>query len=106
MALMPRWNKRRRRFETSTHRTQGLHPDQIWAVGYRYVEPALQNSRIRGRGHCQAAVVTAQALGFHVNGRPYPRHIDVIGWPDEEDAQLMRATEIADSMTLELDPRP
>jgi len=105
-ALLPYWNQKRRRFETSTHRTDDLRPEQIWAIGYRHVENLAQNRQIRGRGHCQAAVVTAQALGFHVNGRPYPRHVDVVGWPDEEDARLMRATEIADSMTLELDPRP
>ena len=105
-ALMPQWNKRRNRFETSTHRTEGLLPGQIWAIGYRYVENLGQNRRIRGRGHCQAALVTAQALHFHVNDRPYPRHIDVVGWPDGEDAQLMRATEITDNMILELDPRP
>jgi hypothetical protein len=101
-ALLPQWNEYRRRFETSIHRTEGLRPDQIWAIGYRYVE---KTRRIRGRGHCQASLVTKQALHFDVNGEPYPRHVDVVGWPDEEDAQLMRATEIADGMTLELDPR-
>jgi hypothetical protein len=102
-ALLPQWNEDRNRFETSTHRTDGLRPDQIWAIGYRYVE---KNRRIRARGHSQASLVTAQALHFDINGEPYPRHVDVFGWPDGEDARLMRATEIADGMTLEIDPRP
>jgi hypothetical protein len=102
-ALLPQWNEHRERFETSTHRTDGLRPDQIWAIGYRYVE---KNRRIRGRGHCQASLVTMQALHFDVNGEPYPRHVDVVGWPEDEHEQLMRATEIANSMRFEIDPRP
>jgi hypothetical protein len=98
-------NERRSRFETSTHRTKGLSPGEIWAVGYRYVENLAQHRRIQARGHCEAALVTAQALSLDVNGRPYPRHVDVVGWPDSEDVQLAKATDIAEGMTLEVDPR-
>jgi hypothetical protein len=105
-AVMPLWNKDRGRFETSIHRTDGLLPAAIWRIGYRYVENLSQQRRIRARGHCVASLVTEQGLGFHVNGRPYPRHTDLVGWPDGEDDQLMRATDIADRMQLEIDPGP
>ena len=105
-AMMPLQNVARNRFETSTHRTRNLLPQQIWGIGYRYVEKEVQHRRIRGRGHCEARVVLTQELAFEVNGRPYPRHVDIVKWPDDEHEQLMKATEIADVMRLELDPRP
>jgi hypothetical protein len=104
-ALLPYWNEDRDRFETSTHRTDGLLPDQIWGIGYQYVENLAQHRRIRGRGHCQASLIATQALRFDINGEPYPRHIDIVAWPEAEHERLMRATEIANSMTLEIDPR-
>jgi hypothetical protein len=103
-AVMPQWSQDRNRFETSTQRTDGLRSDEIWALGYRYVE---KNRRIKARGYCEASLVTAQAsLHFDINGEPYPRHADIVGWPADEDARLMLATEIANGMTLEVDPRP
>ena len=105
-AVKPRRNDMRARFETSVHRTDGLAPENIWLVGYRHVEDLAQGRRIRARAYCTAGLVIGQALQFHVNGRPYPRHADIIGWPNSEDERLMRATEIANAMELAIDPRP
>lgn len=104
-ALLPRWHADHARLETSTHRSTGLTTAQAWQLGYQYVENAEFNRRISARGICLASAVRAAGLTLDVNGEPYPRHADVIQWPQEEDAQLMRATEIANSMTLDIDPR-
>jgi hypothetical protein len=51
------------------------------------------------------AVAEAQGLKLDVNGLPYPRHVDIIGWSPDKDARLMIATEIADKLALAIDPR-
>lgn len=106
-ALMPYDNRQKQRSETSMFRTDGLQADGVWALGYQFVENLAVGRRIRARGLGIASVVTAQGLRFDVSGQPYPRHADIIGWPNGDDraARMMLATEIANSMTLEIDPR-
>ena len=105
-ALMPSYNKDKGRLETSIHRTDGMRPDEIWALGYHYVENLAARRRIQARASGVASVVTGQGLQFDVNGDPYPRHVDIVGWPpDEKHQRMMKATEIARGMRLEMDPR-
>jgi hypothetical protein len=67
----------------------------------------LANRRvIKARGQGAYTLATAQGLALDVNGVPFPRHADIIGWSQDKDARLMKATEIADKLELELDPRP
>jgi hypothetical protein len=102
IGLLPIFNKGRQRWETSTHRIDGLPPALIWALGYRYVE-TLPHRRIKARASGEVALVTAQNLQYEVNGRPYPRHADIIGWSaDDKDVRMMAATEIANHMTLQV----
>src|SRR5436309_10095220 len=103
-ALMPMLNRQKARWETSVHRTDGLQDDKIWLLGYQYVESPERRIRARGAGF--VSLVTGQGCQLDVNGRPYPRHADIIGWPGAKDEQLMIATEIANDMTLTIDPRP
>ncbi len=106
-ALEARYNGVKTRWETSTHRTDGLPTARVWAVGYRYVEKLTQNRRIKARAIGIAHFVTDAHLNWDVNGRPYPRHADIIGWSDTaKDVRMMAATEIANRMQLEIDPRP
>ena len=72
-------------------------------VGYRYVES--QDRHIRARGLGVVSFVTDVGFVFEVNGKPYPRHADIIGWHNEKHERLMKATEIANQMQLEMDPR-
>ena len=83
----------------STHRL-------IWVLGYLYVEKKKPDRRIKARATGEVALVTSQDLLLEVNGEPYPRHADIIGWPTSgKPAQMMLATQIANEMILELDPR-
>ena len=106
--MMPFENKQKQRWETSVIRTDHLQGEQIWALGYQYAENIQAGRRIRARGIGEVATVTAQGLQFDVNGDPYPRHVDIVGWPNGHDkaARMMLATEIANSMSLEMDARP
>lgn len=106
-AITPRYNKEKARWETSTHRTDGLRTDGIWALGYQYVEDVSKDRRILARASGVVSVVTTLGLQWDVNGQPYPRHADIIGWSnDDKHRRMMVATEIANNMTLEIDPRP
>ena len=98
-------NKVTGRLETSTHRVVGLSEHEIWNLGYNNVENAANNRIIKARGQGAYILATAQGLALDVNGPPFPRHVDVIGWPTDKDAQLMKAIEIADKMALKIDPR-
>jgi hypothetical protein len=99
-------NKKTGRWETSTHRVKGLNYADIWKLGYDHVEDIATNRVIKARGQGAYAAAISQGLALDVNGPPYPRHVDLIGWPiTDKDARLMKATEIADKMVLEIDPR-
>jgi hypothetical protein len=105
-ALVPRLNRQKLRWETSAHRIDGLRAELIWALGYRYVEDLSKDRQIRARASGVASFVTERGLQWDVNGQPYPRHADIIGWSvDEKHARMMVATEIANRMLLEIDPR-
>lgn len=107
-ALMPYDNKNSKRWETSIIRTDGLQDREGWELGYQIHEASPAPRRIKARAVGTAVIVTDQQLQFDINGDPYPRHADIIGWPvgDEKHARLALATEIANRMTLEVDTRP
>ena len=105
-ALEPLFNAGKDRWETSSFRIQGLSQAEIWQLGYSHVENARREGKIRARGTGQRSIVTAPGLSLDVNGPPSPRHVDIIGWaPGDKHLRLMQATEIADKMQLDMDPR-
>ena len=99
------FNNESQRLETSTYRNRGLAAGEIWKLGYANVENVAERRTIKARATGSFTHVTAP-LSLDVNGPPYPRHVDIVGWPAEKHAQLQHATNIADKLTLELDPRP
>jgi hypothetical protein len=107
-AVLPMQNKKTTRWKTSIHRTDGLRSELIWILGYQYVENRRRAARIRARGLAQVLIVTVEAgLHLDVNGRPYPRHADIVGWPTgEKHNRMMLAAQIANKLQLERDPRP
>lgn len=104
-ALMPMFNAAKRRFETSTHRIAGLPDAQLWELGYSCVENPAEKRVVKASGIGKFELVTGQGLALDVNGEPYPRHVDIVNWPDDKNVRLMRATEIADKLRLLVDPR-
>ena len=102
---MPMFNAAKGRFETSTHRITGLTDTQVWEVGYSYVENPAEKRAVKASGIGKFELVTGQGLALCVNGEPYPRHVDIVNWPEDKDGRLMRATDIADKLRLHVDPR-
>jgi hypothetical protein len=104
-ALLPTINKATGRLETSTHRIENLAAAEIWKLGYEHVEDAAKSRIIKARGQGAYALADAQGLTLDVNGTPYPRHVDIIGWSGDKDDRMMKATEIVGKLALEVDPR-
>jgi len=104
---MPDFNEKKKRWETSIQRIARLTSSEVWAVGYQHAEHSAARRVIKARADGQIDQVTRQKLSLDVNGPPYPRHVDIVGWPEsDKDARLMRATEISESLNLVMDPRP
>lgn len=107
-ALIPLFNEAKARYETSVHRCDGLAEAEIWALGYEYVENLPAGRKIKARGMGSIRIVVEVGLTTDVNGPPFPRHVDLVGWPPSTDAKHARkmcAVEIADKMRVILDPR-
>ena len=102
---MPMFNAAKRRFETSTHRIAGLTDTQLWELGYSCVENPAEKRVVKASGIGKFELVRGHGLALDVNGEPYPRHVDIVKWPEDKNARLMRATEIADKQRLLVDPR-
>ncbi len=104
-AFLPEFNSKAERFETSVYRVANLSPAEIWSLGYRYVENQSRDRFVKARGSGTFRLAQDAALKFDVCGEPYPRHVDVVGWPEDKATRLMKATEIADNLNLSVDPR-
>jgi hypothetical protein len=102
-ALMPMLNQESGRFETSTYRCTHLGAE-IWRVGRIHVENPASGRLIKARGVGPFQLVTSNGLSLDVNGEPFPVHVDIVGWSEAKDARLMKATEIANELKLELAP--
>jgi len=86
----------------------GLSDEDVWALGYAHVEIASPDRKIKACGVTAFRIATDSGLTTDVNGPPFPRHVDLIGWPstsDEKHFQMMCATKIANKMQLRIDPR-
>jgi hypothetical protein len=105
-ALLPRLNAAKERWETSVHRPEGLADGETWALGYAYVENVAEKRVIKARAVGPFTLVSDNGLTTDVNGPPFPRHVEIVGWsPDDKDVRLMHATQIADKLQLQIDPR-
>jgi hypothetical protein len=72
------------RLETSVYRTGKLAEPEVWSICKTYYEDLAQLTA-KGRGDGSAQGVLNAGLSFDPNGRPHPRHADIIGWHDIPD---------------------
>lgn len=101
-ALLPQFNERKERLETSIFRTHGLSSRRCWHLGYVHAE---NSRRIKARGVEIVSIILGEGLAIEVDGDPFPRHADITGWDDAKPLRLLKATQIADKLRLEIDPR-
>jgi hypothetical protein len=75
---------------TSVFRIGGLKRREVAAIGAR--EVGAKRS-VHGWAVVAAHAVNESGLRFDANDAP-PRHADIVGWPDDQDARLERAQEL------------
>lgn len=80
--LVPRRNRENHRLEVSVCRSNELSEEQIWTRCSNYFDRTAPDPAI-GRGVGLASAVYAEKLGFDADGKPYPKHANIVGWHDE-----------------------
>ena len=85
---------------TSVFRIQELSEPEVWRLGDQYVARP-RGRRLHGRGDLKHTNVTATGLRVEPDNSP-PRHAAIVGWPDEKDAQMSVAQQLASTAVLRL----
>jgi hypothetical protein len=75
---------------------------ELWTICATHVDKPGASMKARGTVTAEAFLDTK--LAFDPDGKPHPRHANVVGWPEDKHARKNLAREIADKMTLELRP--
>lgn len=85
----------------SVFRTLALAEGAIWALGEEeVVRPPF---RLHARADLSVQAIIDAGVGIEAD-RPPSRHVDLVGWPTDESACLLAATQLADSAQLHLNP--
>lgn len=100
-ALLPALNRATQRLESSVYRASGASSEELWAICAEHVDITR---RMKARGTTAAEHFLAAGLQFDPDGKPHPRHANVIEWPLPKHEQKILAQKIAATMVLELRP--
>lgn len=94
--------------EWSVFRADKATSAELWEICAKHVDDQAISRAAKARGTCAASVMINQGLYFDPDGKPHPRHVNVIGWPDstpESKHKLKNIQQkIAAAMTLEVRP--
>jgi hypothetical protein len=74
----------------------------MWKLGRLFVENQEIDRTVKARAAGPARTILGAGLAFSINGTPWPRHIDIVGWPDEKHAQKQISIDIANGFALEM----
>jgi hypothetical protein len=85
---------------TSTFRTRGLQPHEIWTLGESRVGAPAGKS-LYGWGELAVSSVLKTGLIVDPDDDP-PRHAGIVGWPEGKDARVSLAQRLAASAALRL----
>jgi hypothetical protein len=85
---------------TSVYRTRGLTEEEIWILGEAKVTGPTRKT-LYGRGDLPVSAVHATGLRVDPDDSP-PRHAAIVGWPEEKDARLSLAQQLAAKASLKL----
>jgi hypothetical protein len=103
-AFLPALSPHTRQFVKSVHRTDHLSNDNMWKLGKLFVENEESNRVVRARAAGAAQTISGAGVALSINGVPWPRHADIVGWPEEKHAQKLIAMDIANGFALEMAP--
>lgn len=105
-ALMPRKNKNNNQFETSVFNIEGLDVQAVKQIAQKYILRNLPASRsVYGAGNTSQNKVQKAGLSISIS-EPPPRHVNIIGWPEEKSGQKLLAMQLAEHCILSLFDRP
>lgn len=83
----------------SVFQTRGLSTAQVWRIGG---EVAMARGRtLRARANLSVSAVLEAKLRVAPDNMP-PRHANIVGWPETEEARLSLAQQLAASASLHL----
>jgi len=83
----------------SVFNVKGLDDDGAWGLARDHVVPQQPGRTLHGRAELAAAIVLENGLEA-VPDQPPPRHANVVGWPEEKDAQKDIALQLAEKASL------
>ncbi len=87
--------------EVSVFDTEALSESHVWDLGERHVA-IPRNRTLKGRADLDASAVPLP-LWMRPDNSP-PRHVTILGWPDEKEKQLSLSQELAGAAVLFLLP--
>lgn len=92
-----------RRLENSVFRTQNLAERLVWAFADEYVARKIKKPVI---ARADVSVTTIRGLGLDIDpdGKPHPRHANIIGWPAAKGAWKSHAQRLAAAASLHTRP--
>lgn len=91
-ALMPRYEGSQ--WETSVCRTSNISAERVWKIGGHIRSDKAVIARA-DMLHQHALEDGMKALAIPDLENDYPEHAVIVGWPDEKDAQMAKATSLA-----------
>lgn len=95
--MMPRWDTGVDGWALSTSRVDGMAADEKRDFGAVWVRENLGEARSL-KAHCEIPVRSVESAGGRALRAVFddtpPRHVNVTGWPEQEDAQLEIAQEL------------
>ena len=95
--LLPRPNPASFRAETSVCRSRGLDEQYLWDICTKHYDLHQKAPAI---GHCvgPSKIIYEEGLDIDPDGKPYPQHANIVGWPDGENSkhhQMIKAEAMA-----------
>lgn len=97
----PTPNPKTGRVEYSVYRADGATDQELWRICADHVEPFTKKPA-KARATCTAGVYAKEELLFDPDGKPHPRHANVIGWPEGMRKDELKSIQLRVSAEMEL----
>jgi hypothetical protein len=85
----------------SAYRTIGLRDPEIWELARSYITELREDRKeVLARADIKAHIYLDLKLTLRPDGMPHPRHINIEGWPSNDDDLLAIRKELANKANL------
>ena len=76
---------------------EGLTEAEIWEDGRLVESLRTDEAQLKARADFSSQVVADVGLDIEYDRTPYPRHANLIGWPEDKDERQAKAQRLADA---------